>query len=121
MIAVAEDASRPAHHVRRARTVLLASDGMALGEIARQVGYCSPVVRKWIKRYSEGGIECLLQEATLHPGRPAVSPDVVAEVLRLTKAAPPKGKRSWSGRSMAEAVGISARSVHRIWRAHGLP
>lgn len=120
LIAVVEDASRPAHHVLRARIVLLASEGMAPGKIARRVGSCDPVVRKWIRRYSEAGLECLLKEATLHPGRPSISPDVVAEVLRLTKS-PPTGKRAWSGRSMAKAVGISARTVHRIWRANGLP
>lgn len=44
------------------------------------------------------------------PGRlPAIAPDTVAEVVRLTRT-----------RSMAQDVGISDTSVLRIWHAHGL-
>jgi transcriptional regulator with XRE-family HTH domain len=33
---------------------------------------------------------------------------------------PPKGSKKWSTRSMAEAVGMSHQSVHRIWKENEL-
>jgi hypothetical protein len=40
---------------------------------------------------------------------------VVTRVLQ-----PPKGRKKWSTRSMAEAVGVSHQSVHRIWKENEL-
>ena len=44
----------------------------------------------------------------------------VARVLELTLGEPPGEATHWSGRMMAEAAGISLRSVQRIWQAHNL-
>jgi hypothetical protein len=38
----------------------------------------------------------------------------------LTQTEPPTETTHWTAALMAKAVGISASSVHRIWRAHGL-
>ena len=38
----------------------------------------------------------------------------------MTLAEPPGETTHWTGRAMAEAAGISHRSVQRIWSAHGL-
>ncbi len=44
----------------------------------------------------------------------------MAEVLALTCSEPPGEVTHWAGRAVAEQVGISLRSVQRIWEAHGL-
>jgi hypothetical protein len=44
----------------------------------------------------------------------------VARVVALTCGEPPPGATHWTGRAMAKAVGISLRSVQRIWQAHQL-
>jgi hypothetical protein len=41
-------------------------------------------------------------------------------VLALTLGEPLGEATHWTGRAMAQATGISLRSVQRIWRAHGL-
>jgi hypothetical protein len=41
----------PAGRVRRARAVLLVSDGVPLVETARRVGLTERNVRKWVKRF----------------------------------------------------------------------
>ncbi len=40
--------------------------------------------------------------------------------MALTLAEPPRETTHWTADAMAEAVGISASSVRRIWRSHGL-
>jgi hypothetical protein len=41
-------------------------------------------------------------------------------VLDLTLSEPPGEATHWTGRMMAQASGVSLRSVQRIWAAHGL-
>ncbi len=41
-------------------------------------------------------------------------------VVAMTGAEPPGEATHWTGRAMAGAVGISLRSVQRIWAEHGL-
>ncbi len=44
----------------------------------------------------------------------------VAKVLVLTCSDPPGETTHWTGRAMAETVGISLRAVQRIWQANRL-
>ena len=44
----------------------------------------------------------------------------VAKVLALSCAEPPGETTHWTGRAMAAAVGLSLRTIQRIWRAHRL-
>ena len=54
---------------RRARMVLLASDGESVRSIARQLGTCRPRVRHWLQRFEQLGFEGLSDES--RSGRPA--------------------------------------------------
>ena len=54
-------------------------------------------------------------------GRPREIDDAeVQRVLAMTLEAPPDGSTHWSVRRLAAATGISASTVHRIWRDHKL-
>ena len=44
----------------------------------------------------------------------------VAQVLALTQSEPSGEATHWTGRAMAKAVGLSLRTVQRIWEAHRL-
>jgi len=44
----------------------------------------------------------------------------VKRIVEATLQRTPKGATQWSCRRMAEEVGVSADTVHRIWRANGL-
>ncbi len=41
-------------------------------------------------------------------------------VVALTLGEPPGEATHWTGRMMAKTVGVSLRSVQRIWKAHRL-
>ena len=51
---------------------------------------------------------------------PPLGADVAARVVALTQTDPPGEATNWIATMMAKEAGISASSVQRIWRAHGL-
>ncbi len=110
----------PQKHVWRARIVLLSADDAGTMEILRRTGKTKPTVWRWQRRFMERGVEGLLRDATRPPGKPPLAPDVVKRVVEMTLHETPPEATHWSGRAMAKAVGISLRSVQRIWRAYGL-
>ncbi len=104
---------------RRARIVLLASEGRENKEIARQLGATEDTVGKWRRRFAERRCDGLHDEP--RPGTPRqIGDDEVAEVVRLTLEETPPDATHWSLRSMASAVGHAPSTIHRIWQAFGL-
>ncbi len=107
-----------ARDVVRARIVLLRGKGMRQTDVARAVGVSTTSVNKWSRRFDRLGLDGLADR----PGRGAkasISPAVVeAVVAKAGRDAP--GMRRRSTRATAAEVGVSASSVGRIWRAHGL-
>src|SRR6202051_2742034 len=59
--------------------------------------------------------------AETRPSRvPPLGSSITERVVTLTQTAPPTEATPWTSAMMAKVVGISASSVQRIWRAHGL-
>ena len=85
-----------------------------------RAGTSRPAVWRWQKRYAEAGAEGLLRDKTRPPGRKPVPTATVARVLALTQSEPPGETTHWTGRAMAKAVGLSLRTVQRIWEARRL-
>ena len=54
------------------------------------------------------------------PNLPSAARLIAERVIALTRTDPPVEATHWTASMMAKAVGISASSVQRIWRAHGL-
>ena len=54
------------------------------------------------------------------PARLRWLPISCKRIVDLTLAEPPGETTHWTGRAMAEAVGVSLRSVQRVWTAHDL-
>jgi hypothetical protein len=56
------------------------------------------------------------------PGRPrtARQTEIVERVVRITLKEKPKAATHWSTRTLSAYLGISASTVARIWRAHGI-
>jgi hypothetical protein len=69
---------------------------------------------------AEAGVGGLLREASRKPGKAPLDEPIVHRVVALTCAEPPGEATHWTGRAMAKMVGISLRSVQRIWHAHRL-
>ena len=104
-------------HVR-AEIVWLRAQGVKETEVASRLGISLPSVSKWSRRFAQFGMEGLKDQ----PGRGRKA-SLPAEKVRqvITKVTqPPAPRTRWSVRSMAAAVGISPRSVHRIWQQNEL-
>ncbi len=118
--ALVRDRNTAQKHVWRARIVLLSASGIGTNAIMRETGKSKTCVWRWQERFAEEGVEGLLRDKT-RPSRIApLPPEVAGRVVELTFTEPPAEATHWTGAMMAEAVGISVSSVHRIWRAHGL-
>jgi transposase len=104
----------------RARIVLSAAAGTSTSESARQLGISRPTVLEWRKRYVEGGVDALLQDAP-RSGRPRdIDQGKVDEIIKATLNTTPNNATHWSTREMARAQGVSPATVQRIWSAHGI-
>ncbi len=110
--------SAPVALVTRARIVLLASEGLANAEIARQVGISGPTVLTWRNRYGAGGLAALGDLP--RSGRPVVHDEL--SVLAATLTPPPDklGVTHWSARLLGAELDISFTTVSRIWRKWNL-
>jgi len=108
----------PAAAAKRARIVLLASDGLANTKIAELVDATVTTVLSWRGRYQSKGLAGLADAP--RPGRPRTLDHraIVAETLKP----PPKklGVTHWSSRLLAERLKVSNSSIARAWRAYGI-
>jgi transposase len=112
--------SLPARQVERARVILLAAAGKQDLEIAAEIGISNQKAARWRKRFLKKGLASLEKDAA-RPGRtPIIPKTTVDRVVQLTTLGKPYNATHWSTRTMAAEVAISAASVRRIWRAHGL-
>ena len=118
--AIIADRNRSQKHVARARIVLLSADRLDVAGVARRAGIGRPAVWRWQQRFAEAGIEGLLRDKTRKPGKAPLGEAVADRVVALTCAEPPGEATHWTGRAMAKAMGLSLRSVQRIWAAHKL-
>lgn len=118
---MARNGNTPQKVVRRARIALMSADGIATGEIIRQLGTSTPTVTRWRNRYeTAGGIPGLLKDRS-RPGRKKrIEENRVREVVEKTLQEKPLQATHWSTRSLAAAVGLSPATVQRIWKEHGL-
>ena len=89
-------------------------------QVAQRASVSRPAVWRWQKRYAEAGVDGLLRDRTRPPGRKPVPPATVAQVVAMTCSEPPGEATHWTGRAMAKAVGLSLRTIQRIWEAHRL-
>ena len=114
------DRNTPQKHAARARVILATADGCGTLEIMRRSGLSKPVVWRWQERFMREGVDGLLRDRTRRPGKAPLAADIVKRIVDLTLAEPPGETTHCTGRAMAEAVGVSLRSVQRVWTAHGL-
>ncbi len=112
--------SASARSVERARIVLLANAGLQDREIAARLAITPEKAARWRNRFLDGGLPALEKDAP-RPGRtPTITPAKIQDVIRMTTQGKPRNATHWSTRTMAEATGLSEKSVRRIWHKHGL-
>ena len=110
----------PARVGERARIVLLAAEGRQDQEIAKLCGVVRQTAGLWRRRFVEKRIAGILKDAS-RPGRKRrISEEVIREIVRKTTQETPEGRTHWSTRSLAKVMGLSPRTIGRVWRRHGL-
>ena len=120
LAAIAADRNRPRKHVDRARIVLASADRGSAQMVAQNIGVSRPTVWRWQQRFAEAGVAGLLHDRTRKPGKAPIAGDSAARLVALTCTEPPHQATHWTGRAMAKTMGLSLRSVQRIWQAHDL-
>jgi len=101
--------------VLRARIILLADEMHSTQEIMNMLDISKPVVVKWRSRFVENRLDGLGDAPGR--GRPRVyGPDIRLKIA--TEACrPPEGVTHWSTRDLAEHIGVSHVTVHRVLAA----
>ncbi len=99
-----------ARYAQRARIILRAAEGMASGEIARQLGLGKAVVSKWRTRFEREGLDGLHDDH--RPGRPPTLDEGAfrSRLLQQLDAPPPAGHARWDGVLLAKVFGGQRRS-----------
>ena len=111
--------SGPAGRARRARAILLLAQDLPGTEVAHRTGYTPIQISRIRRRFVETGLDGL--DDRPRSGRPrTVTARKTAQIVALTLKPPPGGVTHWSSRDLADRVGVSHTTVHRIWRAHAL-
>lgn len=117
---IVSDGCAPQKHVWRAQIILATAEGCGTVEIMRRSGKSKPVVWRWQERFMQQGVDGLLRDKTRPPGKKPLPASQVQCVVDLVLSRPPGEATHWTGRMLAEAAGVSLRSVQRILEAHQL-
>src|SRR5215467_11167609 len=110
----AQSRTLPAGDVFRARLVLALADGWSYTQIKHRLHTSAPTISRWKQRFEQEGIAGLEPQ---HKGsQPRVAnAQIQARIARKTQQKPPDGSTHWSCRKMAEVLGVSKSTVHRVW------
>jgi transposase len=114
------DCNSPRKVVWRAEIVLATADGLGTNAIMRRTGKSKPCVWRWQERYMDEGVEGLERDKTRPSRKPPLSAQTKLAVLKKTTTEKPVNATHWSAREMAMEVGLSHRSIQRIWAEAGL-
>ena len=117
---LAHSRTLPHGHVRRAKIVLMCSDGLNNEAVAEKVGLSRQSVGKWRTRFVEQGLMGLYDER--RPGRPrTIKDEKITGLIRKTlKTKPKDGSTHWTCRSISAETKISKSHVQRIWSTFGV-
>jgi transposase len=103
----------------RARIVLSCQAGRSNRDSAKRLKVTAQTVGKWRARFVAHGMQGLADQ--LRSGAPRSITDALVEaVLAKTLHEKPPDAARWSSRRLAAALGVSQRTVLRIWRAFEL-
>jgi transposase len=108
----------PQQVVLRCRIVLGKAAGLTDVRLAEQLGVNRHTCRLWRQRFRVGGPESLWLVAEGRGRKPR--PGLAQKIVEATVRTKPAGRTQWSTRTLAQAQGVHASTVCRIWQEHGL-
>jgi len=106
--------------VRRARLILILSEGTSWSTIAEVVGCSSAYIARWQgARFEEQRLAGLFAR---HRGRPVTkrTPRLEDRILAWTRRPPDDAASHWSSRKLARALGVNHMMIAQVWRRAGL-
>src|SRR6202165_1292703 len=105
--------------VRRARLILMLSEGQSWSAIQQALGCSSAYIARWQARFAQQRLAGLFAR---HQGGPVSrrTPRREPAILSWTRRPPDDGSTHWSSRKLARALGINHMMVARVWRRAGL-
>jgi len=108
-----------ADDARRARVILMLSDGATYDDVQEAVGCGRAYIARWRGRFLEQGVAGMYAR---HKGRKAtaMTPRMEARILARTQRKPKDGSTHWSTRKLADEVGVSHMLVQRVWARAGI-
>ncbi len=118
---MAHSTSFPHRTVVQASALVLAADGVANEEIARQCSTTPDTVRRWRRKYEQGGLDAVGSIAAGRGRKPTISQETIDAIVHDTLHTVPDDESSgWSTRTMGERHGVGKDTVARVWRARKL-
>lgn len=118
---IANSKTASVRFAQRAKIILLAGDGLQDKQIAARVGVRRQAVALWRGRFLDRGVDGIAKDAPRGGRRrTARSAAKVGAIIRRTTQTTPPDATHWSTNAMAKAEGVSASTVGRVWREHGI-
>ena len=100
------------YHIR-AEIILLRSEALSQREVAERLDLNVVLVNRWCRRFEAEGLEGLNDQSG-RSRKPTVPVEKIEKIVGEAGRARP-GRGRWSTRTMAEEVGVSHTTVHRVW------
>lgn len=105
---------------QRASVILLAAQGWQNKDIATEVRLDRRQVALWRRRFIDGGIQALLQDASRSGRTPSVTAQIESHILNTTLHEKPAAATHWSTRTLASHLGLGATTIRRVWQRNGI-
>jgi len=112
----AQEFRAPRARALRARIILNHHRGCSNRDSARRLRVTPQTVGKWLARFAACRIAGLADQPRAGAPR-SISDTLVQAVLMKTLHEPPPQGTRWSSRRLAAVLGVSQRTVLRIWHA----
>ncbi len=106
--------------VERVQIVLLAAEGAENLDIASRLDIGRQKAGRWRDRFATRGLAGIEKDAPRSGRIPSISKRQRASIVKKTTPETPAHATHWSRASMADATGVSASTIGRIWRSYGL-
>jgi transposase len=112
--------STPHRLVLRAQIVLRAAEGRQNQQIAEELETRPNTVGLWRDRFALLRLDGVRQDAPRPGPTPTIPTALVDQIVETTLHTKPRGETHWSTRTLADHLGVSHMTVHRIWKARHL-
>jgi transposase-like protein len=110
----------PTRLMKRAKIVLMASEGQENQRIAELLGIDRRQVSRWRRRFVDKRLAGIEKDAP-RGGRKANKRNRLTPlIIEMTTQTKPSNATHWSVRTLAESLGVDKSMVHRVWQASGL-